>query len=151
MGYTGIYLVTKHKHTRQRRHSNIRKRSRVHMTKYGDHLMVFTLKGGRGFTFSRTQTFIRTDQRRVPPSSPSNMPLSYGAARRCSSKGSGTRKEMQRMLNTKPMAPDTPHPSLSAPSNLLLLAIPPLNRRALQGVSYISWNYAKEPSDRAAV
>lgn len=57
-------------------------------------------------------------------SSLSNMPLSYGAAVDVPQRATGLEKEMQRMLNTKPMAPDTPHPSLSGPSNLFLLTTP---------------------------
>lgn len=44
-------------------------------------------------------------------------------------KGHRDEKETQLMLNTKPMVPDTPHPSLSALSNLLTPAIPALNCR----------------------
>lgn len=50
------------------------------------------------------------------------MPLSYGAPVDVPQRATGLEKEMRRMLNTKPMTPDTPHPSLSAPSNLFLLA-----------------------------
>ncbi len=50
--------------------------------------------------------------------------------------------EMQRMLNTKPMAPDTPHPSLSAPSHLFLPAIPTLNCGPSRSYSH-KVNYAK--------
>lgn len=42
-------------------------------------------------------------------------------------KGHQDEKETQLMLNTKPMVPDTPHPSLSALSKLLMSAIPALN------------------------
>lgn len=42
-------------------------------------------------------------------------------------KGHLDEKETQLMLNTKPMVPDTPHPSLSALSNVLMPAIPQLN------------------------
>lgn len=37
-------------------------------------------------------------------------------------KGQQDKREMQRMLNTKPMTPDTPHPSLSAPEQTLFFA-----------------------------
>lgn len=39
---------------------------------------------------------------------------------------------MQRMLNTKPMAPDTPHPSLSAPSQPLFACHSNTELQALQ-------------------
>lgn len=51
---------------------------------------------------------------------------------------------MQRMLNTKPMGPDTPPSITVCPEQPLffLPAIPPLNLRGPPGRAYIKQNYA---------
>lgn len=58
----------------------------------------------------------------VPPLSP---PICHWVMERLLMllKGQWEEREMQRMLNSKPMGPGTPHPSLSAPTNLFLPAI----------------------------
>lgn len=60
------------------------------------------------------------------------MPLSYGAPVDVPQRATGLEKEMRRMLNTKPKAPDTPHPSLSAPQQPLFARH---SRRRIAGLS----------------
>lgn len=74
------------------------------------------------FNLSRTKSFICPA---IPPSRPTCHWVMEHLLMFL--KGQQDEKETPRMLNTKPMVPDTPHPSLSALSNLLPPAIPPLN------------------------
>lgn len=76
---------------------------------------------------SRTKSFICLVQRcvRLPPPPHNQHATELWSTCWCSLKG--TRMRKRRRVYTKPMVPGTRHPSLSALSNLLLPAIPPLN------------------------
>ena len=95
-------------------------------------LMLFTLHS----PLKDTDLYQRWPALCVPPSSP---PICHWVMERLLIllKGQQDKREMQRMLNTKPMAPDTPHPSLSALSSLFLPAIPPLNCRLSRSYLHI--------------
>lgn len=82
--------------------------------KGGDHLMLFTLYS----PLKDTDLYQDWPALCVPPSSP---PICHWVMERLLMllKGQQHQREMQRMLNTKPMAPDTPHPSMSALGSLL--------------------------------
>lgn len=128
-------------------HTGIYKRSHVHMTEDGDQPVLFTLR----VDLLKDTDLYQDGPALCPMSSLANIPLSYGAPVDVPQRAIGLEKEMQRMLNTKPMAADTPHPSLSAPSNLFYSPLSQLNSQPLQGVPHIRWNYAKGPSNRADV
>lgn len=98
-------------------HAGILKHSHVLVSEDGDQPVVFTLQ----VDLLKDTDLYQDGPALCPTSSLSNMPLSYGAPVDVPQRATALEKEMQRMLNTKPMAPDTPHPSLSAPSNLFLL------------------------------
>lgn len=98
-------------------HAGIHKRPHVQVTEDGDRSKVFTLQ----VDLLKDTDLYQDRPALCPTSSLSNMPLSYGAPVDVSQRATGLEKEMQCMLNTKPMAPDTPHPSLSGPSHLFLL------------------------------
>lgn len=98
-----------------------------------DHLMLFTLYS----PLKDTDLYQGWPALCVPPSS---TPISHWVMERLLMllKGQQDKREMQRMLNTKPMTPDTPHPSLSAPEQTLFLpAIPPLNCRPSRSYLHI--------------
>lgn len=65
-------------------------------------------------------------------------------------KGQWEEREMQRMLNTEPMGPDTPHPSLSAPSNLFFVCHSTTELQTLRA-ALTQWNYVKRFAEKVLV